>query len=107
MTPRSATLAVLGGLALPVLHRGLALAQCAMCGTAIQSPDEPLARGLFWSVLFLISLPYTIVAGFIAAIAWGMRRSRRAQSAPHLHTAGGARLRLAAIRNIRKKETRS
>jgi heme/copper-type cytochrome/quinol oxidase subunit 2 len=53
-----------------------AAAQCAMCGTAMQNGDDPLNRGLFWSVVFLISLPYTIVTGFILAIVWSYRRSK-------------------------------
>jgi len=55
-----------------------ALAQCAMCGTALQGENDPIARGLFWSVLFLISLPYTIVGGvFIAFVVLSRRAAKR------------------------------
>ena len=44
-----------------------ALAQgCAMCRTALGSADDPLARGFYWSILFMMSTPY-IVTGSVAA----------------------------------------
>jgi hypothetical protein len=50
-----------------VATRGDALAQgCAMCRTALGDADDPLARGFYWSVLFLMSAPY-IVAGAMGA----------------------------------------
>jgi hypothetical protein len=46
---------------------GDVLAQgCAMCRTALGGADDPLARGFYWSVLFLMSAPY-IVAGSLGA----------------------------------------
>ena len=77
------TTRILGGalLLLGVLVRSAA-AQCAMCGTAV-SGEDPLARGILWSVIFLISLPYTIVGAFIVGIAWAARRARfRREHAP-------------------------
>jgi hypothetical protein len=65
-----------------------ASAQCAMCGTAIQG-DDPLARGILWSVLFLISLPYAIVGAFVFTLFRLSRRERlRRENAP-LHLVGG------------------
>jgi hypothetical protein len=61
-----------------LLPAGSAFAQCAMCGTALQDADGPLQRGLFWSVVFLISLPYSIVAGFVAFLYWRHRQTRTA-----------------------------
>jgi hypothetical protein len=69
-----------------------ALAQCAMCGTAVQQPDDPLSAGLFWSVVFLISLPYSIVGGFVATLFWIHHRSKRAPENPALHVVGGGLL---------------
>jgi hypothetical protein len=48
-----------------------------MCGTALSGADDPLARGIWWSVLFLISLPYAIVASFAIGLLWIARRQRR------------------------------
>jgi hypothetical protein len=51
---------------LVLLARSDAAAQgCAMCRTALGSPDDPLARGFYWSVLLLMSAPY-VVFGSIA-----------------------------------------
>jgi hypothetical protein len=61
-----------------LLVPAVAWAQCAMCGTAIQGQDDPLARGLFWSVVFLISLPYTIVGGLVLTFIVLHRRAARA-----------------------------
>src|SRR5687768_15824517 len=61
-----------------LLAPAAAWAQCAMCGTAIQGQDDPLARGLFWSVVFLISLPYTIVGGLVLTFVVLHRRAARA-----------------------------
>ena len=66
-------------------------AQCAMCGTAIQGENDPLARGLFWSVVFLRSLPYTIVGGLILPFVILHRRARR-RSTPERRRRLGLRL---------------
>lgn len=77
-----AALAVVGLL----LSAEPAFSQCAMCGTSLQDTDGPLARGIFWSVVFLISLPYSIVAGFISFLYWRSRQARIAERArPSLH----------------------
>ena len=74
---------ILGAL---LLSAGPVFAQCAMCGTALQDTDGPLTRGIFWSVVFLISLPYSIVAGFIGFLYWRFRQARSAERArPALH----------------------
>lgn len=79
-----------------------AFAQCAMCGTALQGSEDPLSRGMFWSVAFLISLPYTIVAAFVVGILWTSRRARAARAAGFLP--GGPRyLRLVTRRLITEK----
>jgi hypothetical protein len=75
--------------ALGVLLARSTFAQCAMCGTALSSPDDPLARGLFWSVVFLISLPYAIVGAFIAAIAWAHHRAKLRRERSPLRAIGG------------------
>ena len=35
---------------------------CAMCRTALGSADDPVAQGFYWSILFMMAAPYTIVA---------------------------------------------
>jgi hypothetical protein len=73
-----------------------ALAQCAMCGTAIQSEDDPLSRGLLWSVVFLISLPYTIVLCFVVGIYFAWRRTKSPPpEQPALRLVAGSGLNLA------------
>jgi hypothetical protein len=62
-----------------LLSAAPAFAQCAMCGTTLQDTDGPLTRGIFWSVVFLISLPYSIVAGFILFLYWRTRQARIAE----------------------------
>ncbi|MEA2626576.1 MAG: hypothetical protein QOD06_2621 [Candidatus Binatota bacterium] len=75
MTARLRELLVVAPAAL--LLPAAAWGQCAMCGTAIQGQDDPLARGLFWSVVFLISLPYTIVGGLVLTFVILHRRAAR------------------------------
>src|SRR5262245_27556085 len=41
----------------------VALAQgCAMCQTVMPHADEPIARGMFWCVLLLLTAPFAISA---------------------------------------------
>lgn len=59
-----------------------ALAQgCAMCQSVMPKGDDPLARGLFWSVLLLMSMPF-IVGGSIGG--WLYYRYRHVHSAPKI-----------------------
>jgi len=48
---------------------------CAMCRTAISSPDDPLARGLNFSILLLMAMPFTLAS---AIGGWLFYRYRRA-----------------------------
>jgi hypothetical protein len=59
----------------------VAAAQCAMCGTALQDGGDPLTRGVLYSTLFLISLPYAICGSFAAYLFWRSRRARAEQAA--------------------------
>lgn len=57
------------------LVQGRALAQgCAMCGTAVQDPADPLARSLSSSVLFMMSMPFFLLA---TVGGWLVYRHRR------------------------------
>jgi hypothetical protein len=58
-----------------LLSASHALAQsCAMCGSALGGPQDPLARAISWSVLFLMAAPYTIVGGAAAVLYFMYRR---------------------------------
>lgn len=65
------------GLAL-VFSAGEALAQgCAMCRTSVGGAEDPLARGFYTSILFLMSAPYTVIAtvgGWLAYRYWKTSR---------------------------------
>ena len=49
---------------------------CAMCQTVMPRGDEPMARGLFWSVTLLLSAPF-VVGGVIGG--WLYRQYRHAK----------------------------
>ncbi len=51
-----------------------ALAQgCAMCRTAVEGSDDPLARALSVSTLFLLAMPFAIVASVGGWIFFSLR----------------------------------
>jgi hypothetical protein len=58
------------------------IAQCAMCRTAISSPDDPLARGINFSILLLMAMPFTLasaIGGWLFYAYWrtlGRRRTK-------------------------------
>jgi hypothetical protein len=52
-----------------------ALAQgCAMCASSF-GENDPMARAISWSVLFMMAAPYT-VAGTVAAVLFYLSRRR-------------------------------
>ena len=67
-SPAATLLALLGPGASHALAQG-----CAMCGTAIK--DDPTGRAISWSVLFLISAPYTVVGLIGGYIFYSYRRA--------------------------------
>jgi hypothetical protein len=69
-----------------------ALAQvCAMCQTVMPQANDPLARGMFWSVLFLMAAPFVVggsIGGWVVYRHWRARRTlRTAASVLPLHLA--------------------
>ena len=57
-----------------------AAAQCAMCRTALESPEAAaLAAGFRRAVLFLLAVPFTAIAVIAVMVA---RRTRAAAEAP-------------------------
>jgi hypothetical protein len=67
-------LAVLGTLVVPA---GAHAQGCAMCKTAIDGANDALAAAFNTSTLFLIAMPYSLVAAVGAWIALGARRRQR------------------------------
>jgi hypothetical protein len=51
---------------------------CAMCQTVIPQANEPIARGMFWSVLLLLTAPFAVsatVGGWIFYQYWRAKRT--------------------------------
>ena len=55
---------------------GNILAQCAMCGTALSSPDDPLRSAIGWSVLFMMAMPFTLFGSIGLWLFLAFRQSR-------------------------------
>ena len=75
-TTRSLTVAALGLVASAATSwPAQALAQgCAMCKTALEGQNDPLADAINVSVLFMMAMPYAIVGTVGAWIYWNARR---------------------------------
>lgn len=61
---------------------GLAIAQmafaCPTCGNSIEHSGGNLAEGFFFSILFMMSMPFVVVGG-LALLCWlEIRKARRA-----------------------------
>ena len=55
-----------------------ALAQgCAMCRMAVQSPGDPLARGINVSIAIMMIMPFAIVGSIGGWLAYVYRRAHR------------------------------
>ena len=53
---------------------------CAMCQTVMPHANEPMARGMYWSVLFLMSAPFAVatsIGGWLFYQYWRARRAQR------------------------------
>jgi hypothetical protein len=58
-----------------------ALAQgCAMCQTVLPQASEPIARGMFWCVLILLTAPFAVCATIGGWLIYQYRRASRSQS---------------------------
>ena len=54
---------------------------CAMCQTLMPHANEPMARGMFWSVLFLVTAPFAVgisIGGWLFYQHWSARQAQRA-----------------------------
>ena len=73
--------ALLAAIAGVMLAHGVAQA-CAVCGHAT-TPGDPLGRGFYWGMLFLLATPFTVVGtigGWLAYRYWRAGRVRRADA---------------------------
>ncbi len=58
-----------------------ALAQgCAMCKTALSGSEDPLAVGIFWSVMLMMGMPFVL---FASVGGWIFYTYRNARHSPH------------------------
>src|SRR5215510_1916643 len=77
---RSITFAFIVVYALAMLFPSSALAQgCAMCQSVMPHGSEPMARGMFWSVLFLMTAPFVVgvsIGGWLFYQHWHARRAQ-------------------------------
>ena len=80
---RIAALVLLLALVLPALA-----AACPLCKEAASDADKPGAtsvwRGMYWSILFMIGAPFTMVGAMIVMIRRARRRSPLMEAAPGL-----------------------
>lgn len=61
---------------------GMAVAQCAMCGTALQDGDDPLRDSVASSALFMASMPFALFATVAGWILWRTRRGPGPEDEP-------------------------
>lgn len=55
---------------------------CAVCGHGPGSPD-PMGRGYYWGILFMMAMPFSIVGavgGWLAYLHWRVRSRPRRRS---------------------------
>jgi hypothetical protein len=70
-------LSAIVGVGLLTLPSDLLAQGCAMCKTAVGGPEDPLARGLNVSILFLLSMPFLLTGSVGGWFFYMYRRSRR------------------------------
>lgn len=77
---RSAIIVFLAVWVLAMILPPQVLAQgCAMCQTVMPRGSEPLARGMFWSVLLLMTAPFVVGASIGGWLFYQHRSARRSQ----------------------------
>jgi len=75
ITPLLLTVLLAGLAASPALAQG-----CAMCQTVLPQAGEPIARGMFWCVLLLLTAPFALCATIGGWLVYQYRRATHAQS---------------------------
>ncbi len=66
---------VLAAVALVLMLHGVAAA-CPTCKDSVSETDPNMVQGYFWSILFMMSMPFLILAGLGAYFYLLIRRSR-------------------------------
>ncbi len=64
---------------------------CVMCRAAVSSPDDPTARGFYWSMLFMGTMPFIILGSIGVWLIHSYRRGpgRRRMTAAVLRLVAG------------------
>lgn len=68
-------------------------AACPSCKAAIASSKAgqgDLVGGFFWSILFMMSMPFVLLGSFSGLMYWQVRKARRAAAAADASTIEGA-----------------
>jgi hypothetical protein len=55
---------------------------CPMCKAALANSEGggDLVSGFFWSILFMMAMPFTILGSFSGYMYWQVRRARAARA---------------------------
>jgi uncharacterized membrane protein len=51
---------------------------CPTCKAALEEGHNNVARGYFWSILFMMAMPFTLLASFSGYMYIEIRRAKRA-----------------------------
>lgn len=76
-SPTRVSMAALLALAALALPESLSAQGCAMCGTVGTGADDPLVKGMFVSILFMVSMPFAVCS---SVGGWLWYRTRQARS---------------------------
>lgn len=68
-------IAALAVLALVLAAPEAAAQGCAMCGTAVTSPKDPLAKGMLVSILIMLAVPNLLLASIGGWLYYMYRRA--------------------------------
>jgi hypothetical protein len=61
-----------------VVAIGQPAAACPSCKAALAASEGDLVRGFFFSIVFLMSMPFVILASLFAYFYWQVKRARQA-----------------------------
>ena len=57
---------------------------CAMCQTVLPRGDDPLAQGLFWSVLILLTAPFVVTGAIGGWVYYHYRKLGCVEHVPNV-----------------------
>lgn len=83
MSRRALTLSLSAALLVAILLLADVALACPTCKDNLAGdPDSAnLVRGYFWSILFMMSMPFLILAGLSSYFYWEVRKARAQQQA--------------------------